>query len=147
MPLAALLLELFHIPQSNVSSKFFQSECAPNSLCARKNFLCATYFSKMFPNFPRKISSIRPKFLMTFSFFSHRPLFGNFYLLRTQNRHFFAQLSSEIPVFVVSAMCAKTFLKENVCTLQLFFCARVSRPVCERTRAQLRGNIASEKDS
>jgi len=49
-----------------------------------------------------------------------------------------------MPVFVISAMCAKTFLQENFCALQFFFCARVSRPVRARTCAQLRGNIGHE---
>jgi len=31
------------------------------------------------------------------------------------------------------------FLKENLCELQVFLCALISRPVC--ARAQLRGNI------
>jgi len=38
---------------------------------------------------------------------------------------------------------ANTFLKENVCAHQVFLCALISQPVCARTRAQLRGNIAS----
>jgi len=32
--------------------------------------------------------------------------------------------------------------KGNVCVLQVFLCALISRPVCTRTRTQLRGNIA-----
>jgi len=94
---------------------------------------CFLTSHEKFPLYPTKISHDFFLFLVIDHFF------GNFYLLRTQNRHFFTQLSSEIPVFVVSAMCAKTFLKENFCALQLFFCARVSRPVC--ARAQLRGNV------
>ena len=35
----------------------------------------------------------------------------------------------------------KHFLKENLCALHIFLCAHVSRPVCARTRAQLRRNI------
>jgi len=31
-----------------------------------------------------------------------------------------------------------------VCVLQVFLCALVSRPVCARTRAQLRGNIVKD---
>jgi len=34
------------------------------------------------------------------------------------------------------------FLKENLCALQVFLCALIWRPVCARTRAQFRGNIA-----
>jgi len=33
------------------------------------------------------------------------------------------------------------FLKENCCVLQVSLCALISRPVCARTRVQLRGNI------
>jgi len=33
------------------------------------------------------------------------------------------------------------FWKENLCALKVFLCALVSRHVCARTRAQLRGNI------
>jgi len=36
---------------------------------------------------------------------------------------------------------SKHFWEEYLCTLQVFLCAHVSRPVCARTRAQLRGNI------
>src|SRR6218665_1555902 len=36
-------------------------------------------------------------------------------------------------------ICENTFLKENLCVLQVFVCALISRPVC--TRTQLRGNI------
>ena len=32
-------------------------------------------------------------------------------------------------------------LKENLCVLQVFLYALISRPVCARTLAQLRGNI------
>ena len=35
------------------------------------------------------------------------------------------------------------FLKENLRALQVFLCALSSRPVCARTRTQLRGNIAT----
>jgi len=38
-------------------------------------------------------------------------------------------------------MCQKEFLKEHLCALKVFLCALVSRPVCTRTHAQLRGNI------
>src|SRR6218665_2831637 len=39
--------------------------------------------------------------------------------------------------------CAKKhFLKEDLCPSQVFLCALISRPVCARTHAQLRGNIA-----
>jgi len=44
----------------------------------------------------------------------------------------------------VYEICAKTFLKEHLCALQVLFCALVSRPVCVRTRAQLRGNIGDD---
>src|SRR6218665_1709748 len=37
----------------------------------------------------------------------------------------------------------KTFLKENLCALQIVVCALISRPLCARTRAQLRGNIVA----
>ena len=33
--------------------------------------------------------------------------------------------------------CAKKFLKENLCALQVFLCALISRPVSLRTRARL----------
>jgi len=33
------------------------------------------------------------------------------------------------------------FWKEHLCALQVFLCALASRFVCERTSAQLRGNI------
>jgi len=38
-------------------------------------------------------------------------------------------------------MGKRTFLNENLCALQVFLCALISRPVSARTRAQLRGNI------
>src|SRR6218665_739432 len=38
-------------------------------------------------------------------------------------------------------ICENTFLKENLCVLQVFLCVLISRPVCARTCAQLRGNI------
>jgi len=37
------------------------------------------------------------------------------------------------------------FLKENLCALQVFLCALILRPVCARTRAQLRGNIGVDQ--
>jgi len=39
-------------------------------------------------------------------------------------------------------MCANTFFKENLCTLQVFLCVLISQRVCARTHTQLRGNIA-----
>jgi len=38
-------------------------------------------------------------------------------------------------------MCRHIFGKIIFCALHVFLCARVLRPVCARTRAQLRGNI------
>jgi len=35
----------------------------------------------------------------------------------------------------------KHYLKENLCALQVFLCALISRPAWARTHAQLRGNI------
>jgi len=34
----------------------------------------------------------------------------------------------------------KHVLKGNLCALQVFLCALISRPVCARKSAQLRGN-------
>ena len=42
-------------------------------------------------------------------------------------------------------ICAKTFIKENICALKVFLYALISRPVC--ARAQLRGNIANYYNS
>jgi len=33
------------------------------------------------------------------------------------------------------------FWREHLCVLQVFFCVLVSRPVCARAHAELRGNI------
>src|SRR6218665_3220086 len=41
----------------------------------------------------------------------------------------------------LTCMCRNIFGKIIVCALHVFLCARVLRPVCARTRAQLRGNI------
>jgi len=35
----------------------------------------------------------------------------------------------------------KIFFKESLRALQVFLCALISRPVCVRTCAQLRGNV------
>ena len=42
----------------------------------------------------------------------------------------------------MSEICAKAFLEEHLCALQVFLCAQVSRPVCVCTRAELIGKIA-----
>src|SRR6218665_2698243 len=47
----------------------------------------------------------------------------------------------------VQEICAKPFLKGHFCALQVFLCALISRSVCVRIRAQLRGNNRSAKDS
>ena len=41
-------------------------------------------------------------------------------------------------------MCQKVFVGNLLCALQVFLLALVSRPVCARTCAQLRKNIAEE---
>ena len=41
-------------------------------------------------------------------------------------------------------ICENTFLKEHLCARQVFLCVLISRPVCARTRAQLRGNIGQD---
>jgi len=40
--------------------------------------------------------------------------------------------------------CQNYFWNEHLCALQVFFCAFVFWPLCARTCAQLRGNIAYE---
>jgi len=44
-------------------------------------------------------------------------------------------------------ICAKTFLKETLCALQVFLSALISRRVCACTCAQLRGNIGAQPES
>src|SRR6218665_610863 len=46
----------------------------------------------------------------------------------------------------VYEICEKHFWKEHLCALKVFLCALVSQPMCARTRAQLRGNIARPSD-
>ena|SRR6218665_45963 len=41
-----------------------------------------------------------------------------------------------------TCMCRNIFGKIIFCALHVFLCACILRPVCARTRAQLRGNIA-----
>ena len=40
---------------------------------------------------------------------------------------------------------SKQLWREHLCALQVFLCALISRPVCGRTRARLRGNISKTK--
>ena len=47
-------------------------------------------------------------------------------------------------LFFLTCMCKHIFGKIFFCALHVFLCARVLRPVCARTCAQLRGNIARE---
>ena len=46
--------------------------------------------------------------------------------------------------FVINAVYVRKHFSKNIifCALHVFLCVLVLRPVCARTRAQLRGNIA-----
>ena len=43
--------------------------------------------------------------------------------------------------YVFGTMCIKHFWKEHLCALEVFLCLLISRLVCVRAHAQLRGNI------